>query len=323
MKCRCQLFFLISQFLGLWGCIASEGYGLSFSLPPKDAHVIGHLQWMQAQSGDTLSTIGERYGVGYYALVDANPGVESAPFATLNPGAIIVIPTRFILPPVPRKDIVINLAELRLYLYTATQVHTYPLGIGRQGWDTPLGASRIIEKRENPTWYVPASIREDSAKEGVILPIKVLPGPDNPLGKYALRLQQPTYLIHSTNDARGVGSRSSAGCLRMFPKDAKHLFERVRVGTRLNIINKPHKVGWDAERLQLYLEAHVPLESATAEEDEAQTQEAVKLIAAMNKSQQIAVSTAAIKRIILENNGIPQPVGNFKPIEPESTQHLL
>lgn len=285
--------------------LISYAYSLNFHLPPAGTHLVGQLQWVQALPKDTFTEIGVRYDVGYYQLVDANPGLEDVP---LKEGTIIVIPTQFILPSVPRRGIVINLAELRLYHYWGAQVYTYPIGIGRAGWDTPLGPSRIIQKLKNPTWYVPATIRDAAAKEGVILTDKVPPGSDNPLGKYALRLEQASYLIHSTKDSRGVGSRSSAGCLRMYPKDAKQLFKQVTTRTRVNIINKPYKVSWGGiNGKELYLEAHVPLESVS--EDPLELEKgAYNIIQPTIKSQKILLAKEAISRIIKEKSGIPQRI---------------
>jgi L,D-transpeptidase ErfK/SrfK len=217
--------------------------------------MIGKLQWVQTLPGENFHTIGRRYGVGYHEIVEANPGLDSE---ALEPGTPIVLPTYFVLPPGPRKGIVINLAELRLYYYGKGSVLTYPIGIGRANWDTPLGKSYILAKLKDPIWHVPKSIQEASKKEGPILPDRVSPGEDNPLGPYALRLHYYNYLIHGTNEIEGVGRRSTAGCIRMFPEDIKELFDTVSKGTQVNIINEPYKIGWDGQK-HLYLEAHLPL----------------------------------------------------------------
>ncbi len=151
-----------------------------------------------------------------------------------------MIPTAFILPSAPRKGLVINLAELRMYYYPpdGKTVVTYPLGIGKEGWGTPLGVTRITEKTKNPTWVPPKSILEHRKKEGVYLPAKVPPGVDNPLGGYRMRLAIPTgaYLIHGTNNPAGVGRRSSSGCINMLPEDIETLYEKVPSGTPVHII---------------------------------------------------------------------------------------
>ena len=78
-----------------------------------------------------------------------------------------------------------------------------------------------------PVWYVPASVRKEHAERGDPLPSIVQPGPDNPLGKFAMTLSLPGYLIHGTNKPAGVGMRSSHGCIRLYPEDIEALFGRV------------------------------------------------------------------------------------------------
>jgi L,D-transpeptidase ErfK/SrfK len=154
---------------------------------------------------------------------------------------------------------VINLAELRLYYYPSdkNQVVTHPLGIGREGWSTPVGETQIIGKKKDPTWTVPESIRKEHEEAGDPLPPVVPPGPNNPLGGYALYLGIQGYLLHGTNKPFGVGMRVSHGCIRLYPEDIEEFYLQVPIGTKVRIINQPYKVGWlDG---QLYIEAHRPL----------------------------------------------------------------
>jgi L,D-transpeptidase ErfK/SrfK len=285
--------------------LATQAFALTFVLPAKGNSVVGHVQWTQALPFDTFSKIGRRYDMGYFELVEANPTIDPMHLA---PGTIIVIPSRFILPPGPRQGMVINLAELRIYYYPPHRhvVITYPVGIGREGWDTPLGLSWIAQKVVNPTWIVPPSIRKDRAKDGVFLPAKVPPGPDNPLGGYAMRLKQLTYLIHGTNDYEGVGRRSSAGCIRMFPEDIESLFPEVKRKERVYIIDSPYKVGWDKNRL--YFEAHVPLQGRLALQPMQQRVAMEKLIQA-NSSKSANIQWQSLDKVALGQNGIPQVIG--------------
>lgn len=280
-------------------------YALAFNLPTNGDNIVGHLQWTQALPGDTFSSIGRRYDIGYYELVEANPGInpDNPP-----PGTVIVVPTRFILPSVPRQGLVVNLTELRIYFYPANsnKVVTYPIGIGREGWDTPVGLMHIIEKTVNPTWYVPDSIRKAREADGVILPKFIPPGPENPLGGYRMRLSKPTYLIHGTNDYRGVGRRSSSGCMRMFPEDVEDLFARVKVKTPVNVLDMAYKAGW--ENNQLYLETHVPLQEqmGTLATDNGTMEKVVSVEATKEPSVQIDWDLA--KYIARLQNGIPQRI---------------
>lgn len=223
----------------------------------KNTEVIGEIRTTQVRPEETLLDIARRYDLGYDEIIAANPGVD--PWLP-QPGSKIVIPTQFILPMAPRRGLVINLAARRLFFYLqsqtgeAAQVITHPLGIGREGWYTPLVQTKIVSKQVNPSWRVPPSIRAEHAQDGEILPAVVPPGPDNPLGTRALRLGVPGYLIHGTNKPAGVGMRVSHGCLQLYPEDIETLFEQVPVNTPVVIVNQPYLVG--RKEGVVFLEAH-------------------------------------------------------------------
>ncbi len=244
-------------------------YAEVFELPPEGYDVIGSVSTITARYEDTLVDIARRHGLGYYDVVRANPGVNVwVPGA----GTEIVLPNRFVLPPGPRKGLVLNLAEYRMYYYPEpvdgkpAYVYTYPMSIGRMDWETPLGRTTIVAMAKHPTWYPPQSVRDEHAADGDPLPRIVPPGPENPLGTRALRLGLPGYLIHGTNRPAGVGMRVSHGCVRMFPEDIEFLFDRIRVSTPVRIINVPVKIGWDGDAL--VAEVHPLLESAQPLVDE-------------------------------------------------------
>ena len=246
-------------------------YAEVFELPPEGHDVIGSVATITARYEDTLVDIARRHGLGYYDVVRANPGVN-----VWLPGAgtEIVLPNRFVLPPGPRKGLVLNLAEYRMYYFPErvdgkpAYVYTYPMSIGRMDWETPLGRTSIVAMARNPTWYPPQSVRDEHAADGDPLPRIVPPGPDNPLGTRALRLGLPGYLIHGTNRPAGVGMRVSHGCVRMFPEDIEFLFDHIRVDTPVRIINVPVKIGWDGDAL--VAEVHPLLESAQQLDEQSQ-----------------------------------------------------
>ncbi len=247
----------------LWclvGMVPAAGcHALSFPLPPDGGDVVGETRVVTARYEDTFSDFARKYGVGYREMLAANPGVD--PWLP-GEGTRVVIPTRFILPPPPREGLILNLAELRLYYFPAGEqrVITHPIGIGREGWETPLGSTRIIQKSRDPSWTPPDSIRKEYAERGIELPRVVEPGPDNPLGRFAMRLGMPGYLIHGTDKPYGVGMRVSHGCIRLYPEDIESLFRQVPLGTKVRIIDQPYKAGWlDGV---LYLEAHPLLEES-------------------------------------------------------------
>ncbi|MDX1517216.1 MAG: L,D-transpeptidase family protein [Woeseiaceae bacterium] len=238
----------------------------TYVLPADGSDVIGEIMTVTATFEDTLVDIARRHGVGYQDIVRANPGVD---VWVPGEGTQVVIPTRYVLPPAPRTGVVLNLAEYRMYYYPEpaagqpAEVMTFPISIGRRDWETPIGVTRIVAKAVNPSWYPPQSVRDEHAAEGRPLPSVVPPGPDNPLGKHALRLALPGYLIHGTNRPAGVGMRVTHGCLRMFPEDVEYLYSLVGVNTSVRIINEPVKIGWLGD--ELVMEVHPLLESAPAE----------------------------------------------------------
>lgn len=199
----------------------------------------GHLKKHIVRAGDTLADIARRFDLGFTEIRAANPYVD--PWLP-KPGTVLTLPTSHIIPAAPHVGIVINLADQRLYFFRrgGTAVRSFPIGIGRQGWNTPIGDSKVVRKRVNPAWRVPASIR----KESPWLPKSVPPGPKNPLGRFALDLSVPGYLIHGTNIPDGIGRRVSHGCIRLYPEDIKVLFGMVRVGTPVRIVDQPVKIAW-------------------------------------------------------------------------------
>ena len=246
-------------------CLTATARGESFVLPPEGNDLVGYLREVQVHPDETLIDIGRRHSIGYEEMVRANPGVD--PWIP-GGGTVVRLPTRFILPPGPREGLVINLPEYRLYYYPkvgkgeAPRVETYPISIGRMDWATPLGRHKVVTKVKDPAWYPPKSVKEEALAQGKELPNVVPPGPDNPLGAYAIRLDIPGYLIHSTNKPAGVGMRVTHGCIRMFPEDIEGLFPNVSVGTPVHVLNEPVKVGWASG--ELYVEVHPPLEEDRA-----------------------------------------------------------
>lgn len=248
---------LVARSLALFAAAsAGSASALELPLPPPGEDIVGQIQVVTARYEDTFADLGTANDLGYLEMVAANPGVD--PWLP-GEGAEIILPTRYILPPGPREGIVINLAEYRLYYFPKGQnvVHTYPLGIGREGWDSPIANTRITAKTPTPAWYPPKSIREEHAADGDPLPTVVPPGPDNPLGPFKMTLGVPGYLIHGSNKKFGIGMRVSHGCFRMLNHNVLQLASMAPVGTSVRIINEPYKFGVSEGRV--YLEAHAPL----------------------------------------------------------------
>jgi L,D-transpeptidase ErfK/SrfK len=211
--------------------------------------VIGSVEHYRIVGDETLLQVARQYGLGFVEFMAANPGVD--PWLP-GIGTDVVVPDMHVLPDAPRRGIVINLTEMRLYLFSARGdvVGTWPIGIGQQGGMTPLGTTLVVRKELNPTWIPPASIREEKPE----LPAAVPPGPDNPLGDRALYLGWPRFLIHGTNKPWGVGRRVSHGCIRLYPEHIVELYRRVPVGTPVTVVDQPVKLGWRGGAL--YLQIH-------------------------------------------------------------------
>lgn len=280
--------------------------GNRFALPPG-TEVVGEVQVIIARYEDTFTDIARAYDVGYDELVDANPGVD--PWLP-GAGTRVVVPTQFVLPDTEHEGIVLNIGTKRIFYYPKPApgevpvVITHPVGIGREGWATPIGVTKVVSKVKDPVWTVPASIRKEHAEAGDPLPARVAAGPDNPLGAYAMRLGFPSYLIHGTNKPSGIGMRVSHGCVQLFPEDIESLFSQVPVGTRVRIVNEPRLLGWRDGNL--YLEVHPALEDDRRNLD--------SLLAARLKqelrghaSRQLAVKQAETPRASLKQAGLKQP----------------
>ena len=223
--------------------------------------IVGYVQKTIVGKDDTLPDIARRFDVGYEEILTANPGVD--PWLP-GVGREVVVPTQFILPAAPHEGVVVNVAAMRIFYYPPHKkgqpetVYTHPIGIGKVGWKTPEGTTKIVSRQKDPVWVVPKSVREEHQEDGEQLPAKVPAGPDNPLGAYEFRLGWPSYLIHGTNKPYGVGMRSSHGCMRLYPEDIAVFFDLIPIGTKVTVVNQPYLFGWRDGTL--YLQAYTVME---------------------------------------------------------------
>jgi L,D-transpeptidase ErfK/SrfK len=217
-----------------------------------------------------------------------------------------MLPLSFILPDAPRRGIVINLAAMRLFQFKddskSLAVSTYPLGVGTIERPSPTGQMYVARKVTRPTWHVPASIAEDHRKKGDPLPAKVLPGPQNPLGEYALYLSKSSYLIHGTNKPASIGLRATNGCIRLYPEDVKKLYENTPVKTPVCIVNQPYLIG--QRNGVVYMEVHAPPEDLDAVEfDKIYTK-----LRNIEKESGRTLDWSKVKKVLAEARGIPVPI---------------
>ncbi len=290
-------------------CLALTGAGHTraetFPLPPSGEAVVGEIQAQEATTADTLSDIARAHHVGYDQIVQANPSVD--PWLP-GEGARVVVPTQHVLPDAAREGLVLNLPEMRIYYYPprkrgqSATVLTFPVSIGRLDWRTPLGLTRVAAKVTNPEWRPPASIKAEHAVDGEELLDVYPPGPDNPLGEYALRLAREGYLIHGTNRPYGIGMRVTHGCVRLYPEDIALLFREVPVGAPVRILDQPNKVGWRDGKL--YLESHPPLEENRARDGNRLTP-VVQAVVAATRTRPARVNWDEVVRVATEAQGVP------------------
>ncbi|MFZ1852180.1 MAG: L,D-transpeptidase family protein [Nitrosomonas sp.] len=312
-----KLFTLI--FLLLTSFFIPSTFAQTWILPPTGVDVFGQTKTIKISSKDTLLDIARQYDIGQAEILIANPNVDRW---LPNDDDEVILPSRYIIPDVDRKGLVVNLAEMRIYYFPETKngnkpvVITHPVGIGRMDWVTPLGISKIVEKKKDPTWIPPKSLQMDRIANGEQpYPSIVPPGPTNPLGKHAMRLgiTGGSYLIHGTIKPFGVGMRVSAGCIRMYPEDIESLFNKISTGTQVRVINEPIKLGWVLD--SLFIELHPPLE----EDQEKYQNYELRVTNFINnflssprnkRVENLNIDQEALKKAIVEKSGIPVLISN-------------
>lgn len=285
-----------------------------------DQEMVGRIASIETRENDTLPDIARHFGLGYNDITMANVGVD--PW-TPKANSRVLLPLQFIIPDVPRKGIVLNLANMRMFYFPKKErgkVYTYPVGIGRDGWNTPMGTTSIAVKTPNPEWHVPPSIHKEHAQKGHFLPSVVRSGPDNPLGLYAMRLAIGSYLIHGTNKPYGIGMQISHGCVQMYPEDIEVMFKKTAVGTQVKIIHQPYLTAWDGN--MLYLEANDPLEKWASSKWSLQKQ-AKKDLRLLAKKHHVEVDWNKVDSVLERANGMPTPVLISSPSDAEISKNAI
>tara|TARA_R110000737_G_scaffold982_4_gene2846 strand:- start:11781 stop:12722 length:942 start_codon:yes stop_codon:yes gene_type:complete len=264
---------VIIRSLLLVSLMTTMSFAKTYSLPAADSRLIGEMQYHKVQKGDYFQSIAEQYDVGFLALMSANPGVD--PFLPAV-GQHLVIPSQMLLPYGKREGIIINLPELRLYYFPegSDKVHVFPVGIGRQGLATPKTISYISEKRKDPVWRPTAEMKQRYFIEhGSKLADEIPPGPNNPFGKYALRLGTSVYLLHGSNKRFGIGMRASSGCIRLYDDDIEWLYQYVNINTPVRIVEQTIKLSYEPK--QKLFEVHSPLTANEGDMRKAEITQAV------------------------------------------------
>lgn len=267
----------------------------------------GQTEIHKAAFEDTLIHLARSNELGFVELRAANPRLD--PWIP-GAGARIILPKKHLLPDAPREGLVINLAEMRVYFFKdeGKPPITYPISIGREGLQTPIGSTTIVRKAKDPTWRPTERMR----KEDPDLPAVVGPGPDNPLGNRALYFGWPSYAMHGTNKPYGIGRRVSSGCIRMYPENIEELYPMVPVGTKVTVVDQPVKVGWVDD--QMYIEVSPNQDQSIKIEEDGLvkayeiTAEDMKRITAKAGEHADKVDWVTVRRAVQEHRGVPVAV---------------
>jgi L,D-transpeptidase ErfK/SrfK len=292
----CWLLLLMSVF---YGNVAASSQG----------DLVGELMLALVEEGDTLSDIARSYNQGYTEMRLANPLVD--PWLP-EAGTEVIIPNLQIVPKVTSAGIVVNVPEMRMYVFgdpiheNSLTVSTYPVSIGRQEWGTPHGSMTVTAKLVEPAWYPPDSILAEHAINGNPLPRVVVAGPENPLGRFAMLLSEKGYLIHGTNKPYGIGMRVTHGCIRMYPKDIQTLFAGTEIGAKVLIVNQPVKLGTDAGII--YLEVHPSLKEHR-KNFAAKYAEAMRLLDQEFNGEGFEIRYLDVQKALRLETGIPTSIG--------------
>ena len=272
----------------------------------KGQVAVGGTDIATTSDNDTMLDLARQFDDGYVDFMAANAGVN--PWHPGH-GKAITVPNFFILPDAPRTGIVINLAERRIYYFPpgGKTVETYPAGVGVKADATPIGTTKVVLKEDGPVWRPPPSIRAERPE----LPAAIYPGPDDPLGDYALRLGWQNYLIHGTNKPDSVGRNVSHGCLHIYPEDIERLFHEVPVGTQVRSVFQPVKAGWIDNRL--YVEVHPSKEQADEIDYNQPMTPAVleqlpQVVGRVAGDRRDLIDWDAVRAASLAATGIPMPV---------------
>jgi L,D-transpeptidase ErfK/SrfK len=277
-----------------------------YSAPPEhyyaaDSKVIGRVEQYTIKKGESLVEIAPKFDLGYNEISEANPDVD--PFIP-PAGLPVQIPIMWIIPDVPaREGIVINISEMRLYYFLGKGTKlmmTFPIGVGDEGKETPVGVFRIVQKIVGPYWHVPKSIKKEKPE----LPSVVPPGRENPLGSHAMRLSLPSVLIHGTNKPWSVGRKATHGCIRLYPEDIRRLFRMVRKGEKVTIVRQPVKVGVRQNRV--FMEVH----------DDGNSHYLLEAVDVLSSKKLLdRVDGKKMLRALTEKSGIPVDITMDRPVE--------
>jgi L,D-transpeptidase ErfK/SrfK len=254
------------------------------------------------QGDETLLEVAKLNDLGFYELHDLYPDID--PWIPPK-GMELVLPTQWIIPEDRDYEIVINIPEFRMYYFMQSiqLIKTYPVGLGKTSWPTPVGTYKVHEKRKDPTWYIPESLQKKHGRSSMP------PGPNNPLGKYWIGLGASDYGIHGTNISWSVGRPVTHGCIRLYRKDIETLYTLVDYGTSVKIIYEPVKIGF--YNGDVFAEVHKDIYQRIGDLFE------YTYLKLKEKKLLVRVDMARLSQALSEQNGLPVNISKKTAAESE------
>ena len=289
---------VMAGMLGAFSSAAQAGPVIDGDLITADVTTV------KVKKHESLFDIARKYDMGIVELEAANPGVN--PWQP-KVGSEVTVANRHILPSITRDGIVVNLAASRLFYFKSpNEVMSFPIASGKEGWETPVAATKVTEKRLHPTWTIPEDIRAENPD----LPESIPPGPQNPLGNYALALGLDGIMIHGTNAPSSIGKHASHGCIRMYPEDIESLFNAVKKGTPVLLAKMPYNIGWQGRKLYLEVtpRVHAPPSKKVAAKKpkpDMMLHQAIERVAG-----NATIDWDAVDEAMARGDGIPAEVGS-------------
>jgi len=221
--------------------------------------LVGGVGTYTVTSGDTIRLVSAKLGVTRQHLIKLN---RLNTTSYLKIGQKLTYNNRKIIPKRMQDGIVVNIPDRTLYYFQGGKLlKSLPVALGtsvknpKYVWQTPVGKFKITAKQKDPTWFIPPSIRSEMEESGKEVVSSIPPGPQNPLGKYAIKTSIPGILIHSTTKPWSIYSFASHGCIRVYPADMVDFFKEIKINTPGEIIYKPVKLAV-TESGRIFLEVH-------------------------------------------------------------------
>jgi len=208
--------------------------------------MVGGETTYETKKGDCLQLISAKVGLDWQVIARAN-GLSAKDLCKV--GASLTFDNRKIIPKIVDNGIIVNIPDRMLYLFREGKLFSYfPVGLGSPAFPTPTGSFVILRKDKNPTWYVPKAIQQEMERKGQVVKTIVPPGPENPLGRFALYTSISGILIHETIWPTTVYQWRSHGCIRVLPANMEdRFFQEVEKGLPGEILYKPISVAVSGE----------------------------------------------------------------------------